>query len=87
MNSDHYIVGLHIHDRLKQAPAIQQVLTKYGCNIKTRLGLHEVSGEYCAANGIVLLEMVGEKKTIDAFVNELKAFESCEVKTMEFSHS
>ncbi len=87
MTSDHYIVGLHIHDRVKQAPDIQKVLTKYGCNIKTRLGMHDVDGQYCAANGLVLLEMVGETATIDQMVRELSAFESADVKTMVFKHS
>jgi len=35
------ILGILIPDRVKDAVKIQEALTKYGCSIKTRLGLHE----------------------------------------------
>ena len=36
----HHICGVHITERLEHALQVQQVLTEFGRNIKTRLGLH-----------------------------------------------
>ena len=52
MTDNHVILGIHIQDRLKQVAEVQKLFTRYGCNIKTRLGLHDVNGNYCASTGI-----------------------------------
>ena len=41
MSDQHIILGVHITDRLKNAVEVQKVFTEYGCNIKTRIGLHD----------------------------------------------
>ena len=86
MKTEHTIIGIHVTDRLKHASDVQKVFTEYGCNIKTRLGLHEVQGNYCAGGGIVLLEMVGEMSAIDGMLKKLKKIEGIEAKKMIFSH-
>ena len=43
MNDQHIILGIHISDRLKNAVDVQKVFTEYGCNIKTRIGLHDAN--------------------------------------------
>lgn len=86
MKAEHIIVGIHVTDRLKNAGDVQKIFTQYGCNIKTRLGLHEVHGNYCAGGGIVLLEMVGEMKDVDAMLRKLKKIEGLEAKKMTFTH-
>ncbi len=86
MKSDHIIVGIHVTDRMKNASEVQKIFTEYGCNIKTRLGMHEVHGNYCAGGGIVILEMVGEMATIDDMLKKLKKIEGIEAKKMTFSH-
>jgi hypothetical protein len=85
-NSSHFIVGIHIHDRLKQAPALQKMLSEYGCHIKTRIGLHEASEEFCSPTGVVLLEMIGDRKALDEFVRRAGAINGVDVKKMVFSH-
>ena len=57
----HIIMGIHISDRMNKAGEVQALFTKYGCNIKTRIGLHDASDNVCAPNGVVVLEMVGEE--------------------------
>ena len=42
MSDPHIILGVHITDRLKNAVDVQKVFTEFGCNIKTRVGLHDV---------------------------------------------
>ena len=67
----HIIVGVHITERVKHASQVQQCLTEFGCNIKTRLGLHEVDEKFCSPNGVLLLEMVGDEGLIDQMQEKL----------------
>jgi hypothetical protein len=83
---DHLIIAVHVTDRLKKVPKVQELLTKYGCNIKTRLGLHETSHEVCSANGILILEMFGDTKKCLGLVTELNKIEGIEAKSVQFSH-
>lgn len=55
------VLGIRIEDRVKEAGEVQKVLTKFGCSIKTRLGLHEVSDDFCSSSGLILLELTGPK--------------------------
>ncbi len=80
----HVILGVHITGRVDQAVHIQRVFTEYGCNIKTRLGLHETSPDYCAPSGLVLLEMTGEEADTDAMMDKLNAMHGVEAKKMVF---
>jgi hypothetical protein len=41
--SYYYVIGVRMDNRVGNASKFQQVLTKNGCKIKARLGLHEVS--------------------------------------------
>lgn len=83
----HIIMGIHVDDRIKKATAIQEHLTTYGCNIKTRIGLHEVTGDFCAGYGLILLELVGGQKKADELAAKLNALEGVEVKLMTFDHA
>lgn len=53
------ILGIKIEDRMKEAGEVQKLLSRYGCSIKTRLGLHEVAGDYCSTSGLIILELAG----------------------------
>lgn len=80
----YFVVGIHITDRVTHVPSVQGVLTEYGCSIKTRIGLHEVSDGYCSSNGLLLVEMVGATETVNDFVSALKAIEGVDVQQMTF---
>lgn len=82
----HIILGVHITDRLRRATAVQQVFTDYGCHIKTRLGLHETGENFCSANGLVLLEIVGPDKIAREMQRKLGAIRGIEVQRMVFVH-
>ena len=86
MKEKHVILGVHIQDRVKEASVVQQLLTEYGCNIKTRLGLHEVDEKFCAAGGVVLLELVGKNGECAALEEKLAAIDGVDVKRMVFDH-
>ena len=46
--TDHRIVGIHVTDRAQAAGRVQEILSKYGKNIRTRLGLHDVHDDVVA---------------------------------------
>ncbi len=52
------IIGISVNNRAAESQQLQEILTKYGCYIKTRIGLHDM-GEYkCLNYGIVLIEVI-----------------------------
>jgi hypothetical protein len=86
MPARHIILGVHINDRVREVPDVQQILTQYGCQIKTRIGLHHVDEKLCSPRGLILLEMYGDEGPCDELANELAAIEGVEVQKMVFDH-
>jgi len=70
-----------IGHRSKNAPEVQKVLTKFGCMIKVRLGLHE-AGNVCSEEGLVILQLAGDSSEIKNFQEELNAIEGVRANTM-----
>lgn len=86
MPDKHIIFGVHVTDRLQKAVEVQKLFSEYGCHIKTRLGLHEVSHEVCSPRGVVLLEMFGDEAKCFELKAKLGAIEGIEVQQMVFDH-
>ncbi len=82
--SKRIVCGVHIDSRVKEVPCVQDVFTKYGCNIKTRIGLHEVADSTCSPSGLIILEMFGDENAISGMEHELSALGGVTVKRMEF---
>lgn len=82
---NHIIFGVHITDRFNHVPEAQALFTEYGCNIKTRLGLHEVENQ-CSPNGLILLEMHGDEARCNELADKLNALDGLEVQKMVFVH-
>ena len=82
----HTIFGVHITDRTRKAAEVQQLLSEYGCHIKTRLGLHETSDDACSPNGLVLLEMLNDGAESKDLFNKLSAVDGVDIKQMVFDH-
>lgn len=78
----HIIVGVHIVDREAHAVKVQEVFTKYGTQIKTRLGLHD---DICSSNGLILLEMADTPETC-RMIETLNSIDGIDCKTMLFEH-
>ncbi len=54
------IIGIKVGNRLQEALKLQEILTEYGCEIQTRIGLHPI-GEYkCNNYGVVLIEVINK---------------------------
>jgi hypothetical protein len=83
---DHYIVGIHVRDRQAHVPGVQDILTRFGCSIKTRIGLHETSDNYCSPNGLILVELMGSNGKFEEFTQALAGIDGIDIKHMVFEH-
>jgi hypothetical protein len=82
----HTIVGVHITERVQHAGEVQQILTKYGCSIRTRLGLHEADTGVCSPNGLIILEMTSDEAAAAEMMSALKQISGVDVQQMVFDH-
>ena len=78
------ILGLMVNDTAKGADKIQGILTKYGCVIRTRLGLHDINEDYAGDTGLMLLELVGDMNECLRLENELLTLEGVDIQKMVF---
>lgn len=83
-NDQRIILGIHITNRVQRASDVQALFTEYGCNIKTRIGLHNVDDTVCSPSGIVLIEFFGSLEEAQKMVAKLAALEGVDVQTMVF---
>ena len=84
MTDIYRIIGIKIFDRIKEAGNVQKVLTKYGCSIKTRVGLHEVSEKHCSTSGLIIIELTGPEADQLKLADELNQIQGISVRSMEF---
>jgi hypothetical protein len=73
------IMIIKIGERRKKSPEVQEVLSKFGCSIKTRLGLHE-AGDVCSEEGVLVLQLTGDKNEMMALEQALNGMESVKAK-------
>jgi hypothetical protein len=85
-NITHIILGVHVTSRHVNAVKVQELLTEYGCNIKTRIGLHHVHEDFCSTNGLMLLHMSGDENICLELGGKLSAMPGITVQKMIFDH-
>jgi len=73
-----YIISIKIGDRIEIAPDVQEILTKYGKNINTRLGIR---GKKDIFEGNIIL--IYEDENVKEFLEEFKKFEDINIKYMK----
>jgi hypothetical protein len=79
----HKIFGIHVSQRTENVPAVQATLTKYGCNIRTRLGIHDADSTSCSPSGLLLVDVFGVEG--EDFYNELSQIKGVDVQRMDFA--
>ena len=77
-------MGIYVNDRVKEVARIQPILTKYGCSIRTRLGLHTIDNNYAEDTGLILLELTGDSEECLRLENELLLINELDVQKMVF---
>lgn len=76
------IMAIIQEERVETATKVQEVLTRYGCSIRARLGLHDAAIDSCSNSGIILLQVSSEKTVAADIEKELKAIPNVKVKYM-----
>lgn len=76
------IMAISQEHRIETATKVQDVLTKYGCAIRVRLGLHDAGIDSCSPSGLILLQLCGDKEQLQTLEQELTAIASVKVKWM-----
>ena len=64
------IMAVMLDKRREEAPKFQEILTKHGCIIKIRLGIHEVE-QVCAEEGLIILHLVGTDEEVKNLEKDL----------------
>ncbi len=82
MSNCSVILAILQENRVETAAEVQNILTKYGCYIRVRLGLHDSGLDSCSNSGIILLQLCGDELPLHQFEQELLAVPSVKVKHM-----
>jgi hypothetical protein len=78
---NHEILAIHVPNREQRALGVQEVLTKHGKHIKTRLGIHDAQH----GSGLIIVEMMGNSVEYASMERELTDH-GAEVRRVTFTH-
>lgn len=78
------ILGVYVETKGQLAQQVQEILTKYGCSIRTRLGIHTPETNSCKSCGLILLELTGNADECLRLENELWALDGVKIQKMVF---
>ena len=63
------VMAILVDNRRETAAKVQELLTKYGCIIRVRLGLHET--EACSDEGLIILQLCAPEVQVQQLRDEL----------------
>ncbi len=79
------IMGIKLEERIQSATKVQELLSKYGCEISTRIGLHVASSETCSPQGLIVLEFIDDAEdSVAEFEEELSKIDNLVIQKMIF---
>jgi hypothetical protein len=81
-NSSVEILGILVERNQEVIVSMQKILTAYGCNIRTRMGVNEVF--FGEPAGLIILELKGDERQRILLEKDLKALKQIHVRTMVF---
>jgi lipoate-protein ligase B len=77
MGTKKVLIAVRIGDRDSSAMKVQQALTKHGCNINVRLGLHDSEDDnVCSPCGTMILQLSCSKEDAKILVEDLCEIDS-----------
>ncbi|MEJ6951398.1 hypothetical protein [Natronospora cellulosivora (SeqCode)] len=80
MKNNTTVMAVLIDKRTDAAPKVQEILTKHGCIIASRIGLHQ-TGE-CAEEGLIILHLFGSEEDNKKLEDELNSVHRVKVEKM-----
>ena len=79
------ILLILIGKRKEDAVKVQQILTAWGCIIKTRLGIHDGVLENCSDEGLLILELYGTEEQKEELTRKVAVLTGVNSKLVELS--
>lgn len=76
------IIIISVKQRKNVSCEVQEVLSEYGCLIKTRLGITDSTPKKCSQTGLIILEFLGNKREITLMNKKLSKIEGVIVKSV-----
>lgn len=76
------ILGILVERNQEVIRSVQKILTAYGCNIRTRLGVNEVV--FGEPAGLIILELKGDARQRKLLEKDLRSLKQAHVRTMVF---
>jgi len=76
------IIIVSVKQRQNVSVSVQEVLTEFGCKIKTRLGITDSFPDKCSQTGLIILEFIGTKKEISSITKKLTKIKGVKVKSV-----
>jgi hypothetical protein len=80
--NDVEILGILVERNKDVILSVQKVLTSYGCNIRTRLGVNEVF--FGEPAGLIILELKGDARQRILLERDLRSLKRIHVRSMRF---
>lgn len=74
-----------IGKRKEEAVKVQQILTAWGCIIKTRLGIHDGVLDNCSDEGLLILELHGTQEQKDELTRKVSVLPGVSSKLVELN--
>lgn len=79
------ILLILVGKRKQSAVQVQKVLTGWGCMIKTRLGIHDGVMDNCSDEGLLILELYGERKRMEELARKVSLIKGVSSKLVDLS--
>ena len=80
---DKTVLIILIGKRKDTAVKVQQLLTAWGCLIKTRLGIHDGILDNCSDQGLLILELYGTKEQKDELARKVSLIDGVSSKLVD----
>jgi len=74
-----YIMVVKIEARREESPRVQEILSRFGCYIRARLGLHETR-DVCSDEGVLILQLDGDMVEMEKLEEALNAMKHVKAK-------
>lgn len=74
-----------LNKRRGSAVEFQRIITEFGCIIKTRLGIHDGVLDKCSDEGLIMLELAGDRAQIDGLQAQLDGLEGVATRLVDIS--
>lgn len=77
------VMTIKVDTRTREAKDMQGILTRHGCIIKTRLGIHDTPMDACSEQGIIILYVIGTEEEVKTLKDDLCNLSGLKVNYMD----